>query len=77
VNRYIFSILPFIFGLVIAGVTGLLLSTNTLGAGWVFLIDIVSTGVFAGVRGWKPFRGNPGTGSSQQRTSSPSPSPMR
>ena len=54
VSRYI---LAFGFGVVIACITGLLLPTNALGAGWVFLIDVVSTGVFAWVSGRQRFRG--------------------
>ena len=51
------SLLAFAFGLVISGLTGLLLPTNALGAGWVFLIDVLAAGGFAGVSGWRRFRG--------------------
>lgn len=54
-NRYI---LAFSAGLVIAGVTAGLLLTHTLGAGWVFLIDVGSTAAFAAARGWQTFGGS-------------------
>lgn len=49
-------------GLLIAGLTAGLLLTNTLGAGWVFLIDVGSAAVFAGIRGWQRFGFGQGVG---------------
>lgn len=52
-SRYVFA---FLFGLALAGVTAAFLPTNALGAGWVFLIDVVLTGGFAGFNGRQRFR---------------------
>jgi hypothetical protein len=49
------------FGLLIAGVNAwLLLKTNPVGAGWVFLIDVGSAAAFALGTGWLWINGEAG-----------------